>query len=299
MHRLRMLAAAAEAIDEGGYGSFTVAQVIARAKVSRKTFYEVFDDREECFIDLFDRVASEVGARMSDAYQRESSWREGIRAGLMELLVFIDEEPLLARVCVVDALGAGRRVLERRAEVLAELRDVIDRGRSLGDRESEPAGVAAEGVLGGVFTVIHTRLLERSTEPFVELLGSLMSMIVLPYLGTRAASRERSRAVPKGIARSGGGEEGMSGDPLEGLDMRLTYRTVRVLAVIKERPGSSNREIAQRAEVVDPGQMSKLLARLERLKLIENTGHGRAKGGCNEWRLTKRGERVDRATRPA
>lgn len=291
---MRMLAAAAEAIDEVGYGSFTVAHVIARAKVSRKTFYDAFGDREDCFIELLDRVAADVEARMGDAYGSESSWREGTRAGLAELLTFIDEEPVLARVCIVHAIGGGRRVLERRAEVLAQLRDVIDRGRALGVRAGEPPRVAAEGVLGGVFAVLHTRLLEGSSEPFSELLGPLMSTIVLPYLGSRAASRELSRPAPHRRARRAGGQS-VSRDPLEGLEMRLTYRTMRVLTAIKERPGASNREIAQRAGVVDPGQMSKLLARLERLALIENTGDGRSKGGSNEWRLTERGERVVRA----
>ena len=80
--------------------------------------------------------------------------------------------------------------------------------------------------------------------------------------------------------------------------MRLTYRTVRVLVVIGERPGASNREIADLSGVADQGQISKLLARLARLELVENTGEGQEKGGPNAWRLTPRGARVERATRP-
>jgi len=293
-----MLAAAAQAIGENGYGSFTVAQVIARAKVSRKTFYDAFEDREDCFIGLLEALVAEVGARMSAAYRRESSWRESVTAGLTELLEFIDEEPLLARVCVVDALGGGRRVLERRAEVLAKLGEAIDRGRGAGGR-SEPAGVAAEGVLGGVFAVIHIRLLERDSEPFTGLLGSLMSMIVLPYLGPGAASRELARASRQPPGARDGRSGGIGGDPLDGVSMRLTYRTARVLTAVRQRPGASNRQIAESAQVADPGQMSRLMARLERLRLVENTGDGRAKGGSNEWRLTERGERVERATRPS
>lgn len=287
-----MLAAAAEAIDEKGFGDFTVAEVITRAKVSRKTFYDVFEDREACFVALLDEVIAVVGARMSAVYASQSNWRESMRAGLTELLAFIDEDPLLARVCVVEVLAAGRRALERRAEVLEQLTEVIDRGRSL-TAGSEPAGLVAEGVLGGVFVVIHGRLLERSSEPFIGLIGSLMSMIVLPYLGARAASRELSRPAPQpplGKRPPGG----LAADPLEGMSMRLTYRTMRVLSAIKERPGSSNREVGEAAEVADPGQTSRLVARLERLQLIENRGNGRAKGRTNEWHLTERGKRVER-----
>jgi DNA-binding MarR family transcriptional regulator len=87
-------------------------------------------------------------------------------------------------------------------------------------------------------------------------------------------------------------------DPLEGLNMRLTYRTVRVLMVIAEHPGASNREIAEGSGIVDQGQISKLLNRLARLKLVENLGEGQEKGAANAWHLTARGAQVERATRP-
>jgi hypothetical protein len=87
-------------------------------------------------------------------------------------------------------------------------------------------------------------------------------------------------------------------DPLAGLNMRLTYRTVRVLVVIGEHPGASNREIDDQSDVADQGEISKLLAWLARLELVENTGEGQEKGGANAWHLTPRCARVERATRP-
>ena len=86
-------------------------------------------------------------------------------------------------------------------------------------------------------------------------------------------------------------------DPLSGLNIRLTYRTVRVLMVIAEQPGASNREIAEGSGIVDQGQISKLLTRLERLKLIRNIGAGQERGAANAWQLTGRGAEVERATR--
>jgi hypothetical protein len=232
-----------------------------------------------------------------EAYERETSWRESLRAGLAALLTFIDEEPELARLCVVDALGGGPRVLEERSRVLAQLRKVIDRGRGTGASRREPPGVTAEGVIGAVFAVIHTRLLERSAKSYIGLHGALMSMIVLPYMGARSASHELSRAAPE-VSRSARSERGVGKDPMAGLEMRLTYRTVRVLTAIKEHAGASNREVATGAGISDQGQISKLLSRLEGLGLIENVDQTQAKGAPNEWCLTERGERVERATRP-
>jgi hypothetical protein len=142
----------------------------------------------------------------------------------------------------------------------------------------------------------------------LELLNSLMGMIVLPYLGQAAARRELGqrgtrtlssrREKPAGVVgsvRLGG----LAGDPLEGLPMRITYRTLRVLGAMVEHPGASNRTIGEAAGIYDQGQISKMLARLEGLGLIENSsGHGhKPTGEPNAWRLTARGVEVERALR--
>jgi chromosome segregation and condensation protein ScpB len=84
---------------------------------------------------------------------------------------------------------------------------------------------------------------------------------------------------------------------VEGLDMRLTDRTVEVLAAIAARPGLSNSEISQHAGVTDQGQISRLLSCLARVKLIENAGEGQRKGSANAWRLTRHGEAVEQTIR--
>ncbi|HLM87373.1 MAG TPA: TetR family transcriptional regulator [Solirubrobacteraceae bacterium] len=297
IQRSRMLAAAVEAVEEVGYARMTVAQVISRARVSRKTFYDVFADREDCFLAAFEQALTQARQIAQEAYEQESSWRDGTRAALARLLIFMDEEPGLAKLCIVEALGAGERVLERRAKALEEVAEVIDRGRLVTNATREPPDVTAEGVVGAIFAVLHTRVLEPGEERLTDLLGPLMSMIVLPYLGTRAAGRELTRPpleVPDSRARTPSRHK----DPLEGLNMRLTYRTVRVLMVMAEHPGASNREIAEGSGIVDQGQISKLMNRLARLKLVENLGEGQEKGAANAWHLTARGAQVERATRP-
>jgi DNA-binding IclR family transcriptional regulator len=79
--------------------------------------------------------------------------------------------------------------------------------------------------------------------------------------------------------------------------MRLTYRTARVLEAIATWPGVSNRGVGEHAGVSDQGQISRLLARLERLGLAENSGEGHTRGEANEWRLTSRGLQVTQTIR--
>ncbi len=274
----------------------TVAHVIARARLSRKTFYDFFADREDCFLAVFEHALSQARLRASEAYEREAGWREGIRSALGTLLSFMDEEPALARLCIVDALGAGERVLERRSQLLAEVADVVDRGRLAASASRNPPEITAEAVTGAIFTVLHTHVLEGRTRSATDLLGPLMSVIVLPYLGAGPAGRELNRPPIPRARRARAPAKGK--DTLEDVNVRLTYRTVRVLMALAEHPGASNREVAEGAGIVDQGQICKLLGRLARLGLIENRGEGQQKGAANAWRLTARGAEIERAARP-
>jgi AcrR family transcriptional regulator len=297
IQRGRILAAAVQAVEELGYAHLTVAQIIGRARVSRKTFYDVFRDRDDCFLAAFDNVLIHLRERMCDAYLREKGWREGVRSALAQVLIFMDEDPALARLCVIEALGAGEPVLQRRAEMLGELTRIVDRGRLVTASAREPPEVTAEGIVGAIFAVLHARLLGGGREPLTDLLGSLMSMIVLPYLGPSAASRELRGPTLERRERQPSRRIQRHENPLDGLNMRLTYRTVQVLMVIAQHPGASNREVAEGSGIADQGQISKLLARLASLKLIRNTGEGSEKGARNAWHLTPRGAQIERATR--
>ena len=83
-------------------------------------------------------------------------------------------------------------------------------------------------------------------------------------------------------------------DPLAGLDMRLTYRTLRVLTAIAKHPGDTNRKIGERSGIADDGQTSKLLSRLAAMNLIENVGEPYT-FAPKAWRLTELGQRLERA----
>jgi AcrR family transcriptional regulator len=294
IQRVRMLGAMVDLTRERGAERVTVAHVVSRAGVSRRTFYEIFADREACLLAALDEAIEQIAAAVLPAYQRDRVWLGRIRAGLTAALKFFDEQPAVAARCVVDALGAGPAALERRARVLDVLVTAVDRGR----REAPPGSglnrVTAEGVVGAVLGVLHTRLREGGvgldTKPLLPLRGQLMSMIVLPYLGPKAAAAELALRPPR-LRRSRAPE-----DPLKGLDMRLTYRTMRVLTAVADNPGLNNRRVAREAGVVDQGQISKLLARLESIGLLINTGDP-VRGEANAWRLTERGYELEQAIR--
>ncbi len=281
-----------EVCGERGVGNVTVAHVVARAGISRRTFYELFEDREDCFLAAFDHALQRAASVVVPAYESENAWREQIRAGLIALLGFLEDEPGLGKLLVVDALGGGPLALERRTNVLETLIGTVDQGRSETKPGREAPPLTGEGIVGAVFGVIHARLIEQTATvgALSGLVNPLMSMIVMPYLGQGTARRELQRPVPEFHKA-----QPPRANPLRDLDMRLTYRTVRVLMAIAQHPGASNRQIGEHAGVYDQGQISKLLTRLDKLGLICNTGEGHTKGAPNEWTLTVKGQDVQHA----
>lgn len=331
IHRQRMLVAMAEAVRALGVPGVSVADVVSRAGVSRRTFYEAFQDRDDCLLAAIDYAVERAARRVVPAWQGQRDWREGIRAGLTALLRFFDEEPVLAALLVLDWPAAGGAALQQRAEVIDRLVEAVDSGRKLKRANAATSPVVAEGVVGAVLAVVHSRLLERNgtqgtgaeedgagrrgtaraarvttaarrarrqtagsggDDSMSAMLSELMGIVVLPYLGPAVAAKEASRPQPKPTA-----SDSHSIDVLKDLKIRLTYRTVMVLRAVASHPGASNREIAQEAEIADQGQVSKLLARIAQAGLVENTRRREATREPNAWTLTPKGVAVERATR--
>lgn len=342
IQRARLVAAAVHAATERGAAEFTVASVVERAGVSRRTFYELFSDSEDCLLAAIQDAYGRARARALSAIDAAlGSWREQVRAVVVALLRFFEERPDIARLLLVEWLAAGPKALELRCQAIAQLAAVVEQGRGQAPGRPVPPALAGEAVVGSVASVLHGRLIEgraglgqanqeragdvpadgrpgaqramtaRRGAPLVELTGPLMSLIVLPYLGQAAARRELARPLPAEAQRDRGQGSGRrAGEPFavtggtasqddgrDRLGIRITYRTMRVLRALAVHPGASNRQVAQAADVLDQGQISKLLRRLERVGLAENRSEGALRGAANAWSLTSRGEQVERSLR--
>ena len=299
MQRRRLLLAIGEVVAESGLEAATVGRVCEQAGVSRRTFYELFDDREACLSAAFDhaieQLTRKLKERCSSGGEPARDWRKRVRVALSALLEHFDAEPDIAHLCIVEAPRAGPELVRRRRLALEAIAVLIDEGRREARAGSQPPPLTAEGVVGGALSVIHARLLESSpngvAKPLVELTNPLMAMMVHPYLGPNLARKELELPVdaPSQATRRTGA------DPFKGLPIRFTYRTARVLATIATDPEASNRQIADSSGIADEGQMSRLLRRLEGCGLIENQSQGHTRGEPNAWRLTKHGQTIHTA----
>jgi AcrR family transcriptional regulator len=315
LQRSRLLSAAVGLLAKDGFGSFSASGVCEHAGVSRRTFYELFDNREACLAGILDSALARFEDAIAGLDLAGLGWAERIRTGLWAILCLADQDPALAKVCLIESQNAGGEAKRTRERMTRRLIEVIDEGRLQEARGSTSGAFTAEALIGAVSSVIAIRLTQGATSAaggrrsaddrggevgtVRALLGELTGMILLPYLGPAAAKREIKRRPPASsvVEISQTTVDAGSPSPLADVPIRLTYRTARVLQAVASLTadglGASNRLVADHAEVNDAGQISKLLWRLQQHGLLENAaGDTLARGEANQWQLTPVGRRL-------
>ncbi len=199
--RERMLLAVAEAVAEQGYPATTVADIIARARLSRRTFYEHFADKEECFLAAYDTVVEQLLDGVGQAYAAADSWPQKVHDGLRMFLTSLAAEPAFARMCVVEVVAAGPEARGRRDAAMRVFVDFLDPGRDEAPKGLTVPELAGEIVVGGLYEVIYTRLLRDAADELVTLLPELLYCALVPYVGHQQAEQaveETRRRKPAG-----------------------------------------------------------------------------------------------------
>jgi len=199
--RERMLLAVAEAVAEQGFATTTVADIIARARLSRRTFYEHFADKEECFLAAYDTVVEQLLSAVGQAYEQAEGWTQKVHDGLETFLAYLAAEPAFARMCIVEVVAAGPEARSRRDAAMRVFVDFLERGRAAAPKGIRVSEIAAEIVVGGIYEIIYARLQRNAANELVEMLPELLYCALVPYIGHAegeqavAAARERAGAT--------------------------------------------------------------------------------------------------------
>lgn len=197
--RERMLLAVAEAVAEQGFATTTVADIIARARLSRRTFYEHFADKEECFLAAYDTVVEQLLAAVGQAYEQADGWTQKVHDGLETFLAYLAAEPAFARMCIVEVVAAGPHARSRRDAAMRVFVDFLEPGRAEAPKGVEAPALAAEIVVGGIYEIIYSRLQRDAADELVEMLPELLRCVLIPFIGHEAADK----AVREARARAG------------------------------------------------------------------------------------------------
>jgi AcrR family transcriptional regulator len=178
---VRILMATADVVAERGYAAASVAQIVGSAGVSSKTFYELYADKEEAFLAAYAAI-DVVIARMTEAALAHDEPRAMLRAGAASYLEQLAAEPAFTRMLVIEAVGAGPRVLERRARAFREFAAALAVPIEL-ERARDPSLPPVDqpllvALLGGINELVVEHLVERKAESLPELLPTVEALIV-------------------------------------------------------------------------------------------------------------------------
>jgi AcrR family transcriptional regulator len=194
--RQRILDALAEAVAERGYAQTTVADVISRAGVSRKTFYEQFKDKNECFLAAYDEAVKQLFEGVGAAYRAESHWPTAVVAAIDAFLIGLSFEPAFARMAMVEVIRAGEEALDRYYAATHGFAALLDEGRSDSQFVDTLPEQTAQAIIGGIAGVVVERLRAGETD-IRGLLPDMATFALIPYIGHEAAAREVAAALEK------------------------------------------------------------------------------------------------------
>ena len=191
--RERLLEAAVRVVTAKGYAAMTVGDLTKEAGVSRTTFYELFEDKEACFLAAYDNAVEVLVRRVVRAYESEQDWPARAAAGLAVLLETLAEEPALARLSLVDVGNAGPAAQRRYRAALQRLTPLFDEGRDFAPGGRNLPANTSRMAIGGVTGLLSDELVADRGEQLPELLSDVLFATLVPYIGPDAAAREVDR----------------------------------------------------------------------------------------------------------
>ncbi|HET8955955.1 MAG TPA: TetR/AcrR family transcriptional regulator [Solirubrobacterales bacterium] len=191
--RNRIQQAMVEVVAQRGYPETRVVDVIGAAGVSRKTFYELFESKEDCFLATYDVLLENLLGEASNAFESrpDEPWPMRIAAALEALLEHLARHPGEARFAIVEVLAAGPKALARRDAALRQFTGFLESGRS--ESSVDLPGITSIAVAGGINELLYSEILHGAAGRLPSRLPDLMFWVTLPYLGADAATAERER----------------------------------------------------------------------------------------------------------
>ncbi len=178
-----------------GYAATTVADLTREAGVSRSTFYDLFEDKEACFLASYEAAFEALVPPVATAFEAEQRWPDQVRAGLTTLLALLAADPARARLALVEVAGAGPAAQERRRIAIQTVTPLLDQGREFVANGSELPANAARMAAGTIVGLISIELLGERAERLPELLPDVLFGTLVVFMGPAGAAREVGRGT--------------------------------------------------------------------------------------------------------
>jgi len=180
VQRGRLLDALAEVIAEEGYLNTTVHKILKRAGISRRTFYEIFTDKEDCFLVAYQEAADHVLVLVQRACRLGGTPEMRIENSLRAMLEFAEREPQVARMCIVEVMASGEKGRVRRAATMEQLTALVAAVLEERCGNQDEALLRARVLVGGVHEMVYDSLARGEVEGISDLAEEVVASHLSP-----------------------------------------------------------------------------------------------------------------------
>jgi len=199
--RGRLVEAMATCVARRGYADTTVAQVVAQAGVSRKTFYEHFPDKQACFLAAWDLGTDYLIGQIVEIAGPVEDWRGRLWTGTATYLQILSEEPDFARTFLIEVLGAGSLALERRAAIHRRFSDVLRLTQEYAREQGADLPIVPDAVFraatGAAWELVSEHVRTRGVDGLVDLCPTIVEIQLALLSGRYEASTGHAGAGPQ------------------------------------------------------------------------------------------------------
>ena len=195
--RSRLYGAMIEAVSRNGYETTTVAHVIALAGVSRRAFYELFANKEGCFLGTYDVMVAQARRRLLHGWLSERGWANRMHSSCQCLLAGLARAPKGPRLVLVDALGIGPRARERMQLAGLVFERIVASAFSLAPEDVCFPQLTSRVVVSGFRNIVFNRLLERRHRELAGLSDEVLDWIESYRMPAGARLRTLTLARPE------------------------------------------------------------------------------------------------------
>lgn len=179
--RQRLLEAITELVAEEGYPAVTIGDIVTRAGTAKRTFYDHFSDKLQCFLAALDLITDSLVAASARLFQVSGTIRERCEFSMRGYLELLASMPNTAKVFYLEAIAAGPEAVTRRHTVhLRFARNIVtlSRGASLGGEGAELTELHALAVVGALHQIIYGQLLIHGPDSLLEISDEAVGLAV-------------------------------------------------------------------------------------------------------------------------
>jgi AcrR family transcriptional regulator len=170
-----------DAIAEHGYAKTTVAHVSAHAGVSRKTFYQHFSNKEDCFLTTYDQISARAILGVERAYEEADGWPGRVEAAIRALFEAAIENPGAVRLVLIEINALGPAGIQRRERSIVHYERFLHNALELAPGKRALSDTVAKAVIGGLNRVLYRRVIRGERAELLAVIPDLVAWFTSYY----------------------------------------------------------------------------------------------------------------------